>query len=423
MSAPGTGRAFRAIHGTPGSLDSVDSAAGPLAGEQHFARSFPAKPVSFVRGSSHELFTPDGDAYVDLGGASHGVANFGHSHPRIVAAIEEQARRLTHVGATIPNPERGAFLDRLHRILPSHLSQTFLGNSGAEAVEAALKHAAAATGRRRFVALQNGFHGRTLGALSATMRPQYRKPFAGLLLDVSAVPLNDEAALESAVTDETAAVLVEPIQGEGGLGVAAPSFLRAAERVAHDHGALLVVDEVQTGLGRTGTDLAIGPSGIRPDLLLLGKSLAGGLPLGACSMTEEVATRMPPGGHGSTFGGSPLVCAAASAALDVLREERLSERARETGERFRRRLASLDSPLVREVRGRGLMLGLDLRVRSQPVLDALLARRWLALAAGPTVVRFLPPLAIPPEVLDRAADDLAQCLAATSLAASPEAAA
>lgn len=396
------------IHGSLGphrpSSVSANPVAGHPSGEGHLARSFPPKPIAFVRGAGHELFTAEGTAYVDLGGASHGVANFGHNHPRIVAAIREQAGQLIHDTMTIPSPVRAGFLDRLHRVVPTHLERTFLANSGTEAMECAIKHAVAATGRTKFVALKNSFHGRTIGALSATFRPQYRKPFAGLLLDVTFVAPNDEAALEAAVTDETAAILVESVQGEGGLTVLTAGFLRACQRVAHAHGALLVVDEIQTGLGRTGTDLAITPSGANPDLLLLGKSLAGGLPIGTCSMTEAVAAKMPAGGHGNTFGGSPLVCAAASAALDVLRDENLANQAAATGEAFRLRLERLGSPLVRDVRGQGLMMGLDLRIKSQPVLDHLLQQRHLALAAGPTVVRFLPPLAIPGAILEGTAD-------------------
>lgn len=418
--APTTGRGSHGIHGSFQNNSalgrSADSAARPSpVSEGHLARSFPPKPVAFVRGSGHELFTADGVAYTDLGGASHGVANFGHNHPRIVAAIQAQAATLIHETMTIPSVVRGAFLDRLHRLLPGHLERTFLANSGTEAVECAIKHAVTATGRNKFVALKNSFHGRTLGALSATFRPQYRKPFAGVLLDVEFVAPNDEAALEAAVTDETAAILIEPIQGEGGLAVLSESFLRACQRVAHAHGALLVVDEIQTGLGRTGTDLAISQSAVRPDMVLLGKSLAGGLPIGTCSMTEAVAAKMPAGGHGNTFGGSPLVCAAASAALDVLRDERLSEQAAASGAQFRSRLERLGSPLVRDVRGKGLMLGVDLRIKSQPVLDRLLQNRLLALAAGPTVVRFLPPLATPPALLANVADVLTGILAEPAL--------
>lgn len=380
-------------------------------GEAHLARSFPAKPIEVVRALGHMLTASDGRTYVDLGGASHGVANFGHNHPRIVAAIQHQADQAIHHTMTIPSPVRATFLDELHRILPAHLERTFLANSGTEAVEAALKHAVAATGRSHIVALKGSFHGRTIGALAATFRPQYRKPFAALLPEVTFVAPNDEAALDAAVTSETAMVLVEPIQGEGGLTACTPEFLRACQRTGHDRGALFAVDEIQTGLGRTGSDLAVTPSGTKPDLLLLGKSLAGGLPIGTCSMTSDVAARMPPGGHGNTFGGSPIVCAAATAALQVLREERLSEQASGTGAAFRKALQGIASPLVREVRGRGLMLGLDLRIKAQPVLDGLLRRGWLALAAGPTVVRFLPPLAIPAGLVQDVVGHVADVLA------------
>jgi [amino-group carrier protein]-gamma-(L-lysyl/L-ornithyl)-L-glutamate aminotransferase len=388
-------------------------------GEPHLVTAFPQKDLSIERAQGAHLYAQDGRRYVDLGGASHGVANFGHNHPRIAAAVQEQLGLVTHVSTTIPTPSRRLFLDRLHDLLPSHLGRTFLSNSGTEAVEAALKFSHAATKRSRFVAVRNAFHGRTLGALSTTFRPAYRQPFERLLRPVDFVPLNDAAALESAVTDETAAILVEPIQGEGGLGVASPEFLAAAERVAHRHGALLVVDEVQTGLGRTGRDLAIEAAGIRPDILLLGKSLAGGLPIGATAMTEEVAAALPPAGHGNTFGGSPLVCAAAAAALQVLRDERLAERARVEGEHFSRALRALASPLVREVRGAGLMLGLDLRLKPAPVLNGLLDRGFLALPSGLTVARFLPPLTIDRADLDAAAQALRDVLHETSLA--PEA--
>lgn len=387
------------------------TASGADAEALHLARSFPPKPVSFVRGLAHNLYTADGTAYVDLGGASHGVANFGHNHPRIVEAIQQQARDLIYCTNTVPSPVRAAMLEGLHRILPPHLSRTFLANSGTEAIEAAVKFAVAKTGRKRFVAARNAFHGRSLGALSATFRPQYRQPFAALLHETAFVPLNDVAALETAVRDDVAGIILEPVQGEGGLAVATSDYLRAAERLAHQHGALLIIDEIQTGMGRTGTDLAIQESGVRPDILCLGKSLAGGLPVGTTSMTEEVAARMPAGGHGTTFGGSPIVCAAAAAALEVLRENQLSAVAHASGEHLRKALADLGSPLVREVRGRGLMLGVDLRVRAQGILDQMLQRRFLALAAGPTVVRWLPPLATPRAVLDEAVACFAQAVA------------
>lgn len=391
--------------------------------EPHLFTAFPQKPFTVERAEGSVLHTTDGRRIIDMGGASHGVANFGHSHPRIVAAIREQAGRIVHMPATVPNPARAEFLERLHRLLPSHLSRSFLSNSGTEAVEAALKFGHAKTGRRNIVAFRNAFHGRTLGSLSATFKPQYRKPFEPQLQPTTFVPLNDEAALEGAVTDQTMAVIVEPIQGEGGLAVASDGFLQAAERIAHAHGALLIVDEIQTGLGRTGRDLAIDGTGVKPDLLLLGKSLAGGLPIGVTAMTEEVAAAMPPGGHGNTFGGQPLVMAAGAAALDVLREERLATRAMEEGARFQQALSRLGSPLVREVRGRGLMVGLDLRIKPPAFLNGLVDRGFLALPAGVTVARFLPPLNIARADLDAAAAAIRATLADPAVAKMAEAAA
>lgn len=379
-------------------------------GEAHIVSLFHQKPVLFERGQGAHLFTAAGERYTDLGGASHGVANFGYSHPKIVEAIRTQAQRVVHLVQSVPTPARAEFLDELHRLAPARLDRTYLANSGAEAVEAALKFAHTTTKRSRFVALKGSFHGRTLGALATTFRPAYRKPFEALLRPIEFVPANDEAALKAAITPETAAVLVEPLQGEGGVNPLTDEFLRAAERIAHSQGALLIVDEIQTGLGRTGKNLAIDGTGVQPDLLLLGKSLAGGLPIGAAVMREEVAASMPMGGHGSTFSGGPLVCAAGTVALRILRDEKLADRARSLGERFRARLSGVRSPLVRELRGRGLMQGLEFRVRSQYVLDRLLSKRFLALPAGSNVIRFLPPLVIDGAELDAAADAVAAAL-------------
>jgi acetylornithine/LysW-gamma-L-lysine aminotransferase len=385
------------------------------AEDAHLAVSFPQKPVGFVEGRGANLTTSDGRTVVDLGGASHGVANFGHAHPRIARAIAQQSARLVHTVQTVRSPVREAFLDRLHRLLPDRLERTFLANSGAEAVEAAFKYAHAATGRTKIVAARNGFHGRTLGALAATHRPQYRRPFEAMLHHVDFVRYNDIGAMEEAVDEQTAAVILEPVQGEGGVVVADPGYLEAAGRAAHKAGALLVVDEIQTGLGRTGHDLAVQAGDAKPDILLLGKSLAGGLPIGTASMTADVAAAMPPGGHGTTFGGSPLVMAAAAEALQILADEKLAEAAMAKGAHVRRRLEALDAPLVREVRGRGLMIGIDLRIRPQAVLARLLDAGFLALPAGSTVVRLLPPLTIGRSDLDAAVDALGTILGEPSL--------
>lgn len=391
------------------------------AEDDHLALSFPQKPVAFVRGEGAYLYDADDRRYIDLGGASHGVANFGHAHPAIVAAIRDQAAHLIHTVQTVRSPVRADFLQRLHQLLPDHLSRSFLSNSGAEAVEAALKYAHVATGRTRIVAARAGFHGRTLGALAATQKPQYRKPFEGILRHVDFVPYNDAGALADAVTEDTAAVLLEPVQGEGGVVPADPGYLKAAQDTAHDLGALFVVDEIQTGLGRTGRPLAIQDHDVEPDLLLLGKSLAGGLPIGVTAMTEKVAAAMPSAGHANTFGGGPLVMAAATAALETLEGEKLSTKALVKGGHVLTRLRELDSPIVRDVRGRGLMIGLDLRIRPQPVLERLLDAGFLALPAGSTVVRLLPPLTIARDDLDAAVDALDEILNDPALAPNPEA--
>ncbi len=379
-------------------------------GEARLLRGFAAKPIVAERALNATIWDAAGRAYTDLGGASHGVALVGHNHPRVVTAIQAQADRLLHVAAGIQSPERAAFLDALHARLPSQLARTFLANSGAEAMECALKLAVAATGRGRFVACRDSFHGRTAAALSVTHRAAFREPFQPMLPKTEFVAFNDEEALKSAVPRDTAAVVVEPVQGEGGVRAATASFLRAARDVATDVGAILVFDEVQSGLGRTGTFLAATPSGVVPDAVALAKGLAGGLPIGACSMTEELAARLPPGGHGSTYGGAPLACAAGSAVLGILDDERLLWRAHAIGERLLSGIRSLAHPLVRDVRGSGAMVGIELRVKPQPAITALQAQGFLVLGGGTTGLRLLPPLTVEDATLDKFLEVLPRCL-------------
>lgn len=383
---------------------------------------FAKKPLTIVRGQNATLWSDDGTPYVDLG-ANFGVANVGHSHPRVVEAIRAQAIQLTHLQQTLYSPPRAAFLARLRSILPSGLSRVFLSNSGAEAVESALKYARVGTRRSRFVAARNAFHGRTLGALGATWKPEYRRPFEPLTPTFDFVPYNDPAALDRVVTEETAALILEPVQGEGGVIPATAEYLREARRVCRERGALLIFDEIQTGLGRTGRTWAFERYGVEPDLLCMGKSIAGGLPMGVLAMREDVAQAMPRGAHGTTFGGSPLVCAAAEATLGVLLEERLAERSERLGELALERLRTLQVPVVRETRGIGLMIGVDLRVKPQPVLERLLERRVLALQAGTTVLRLLPPLTIPHAQLNEGLDRVVETLGERAWIARPEVAA
>jgi LysW-gamma-L-lysine/LysW-L-ornithine aminotransferase len=350
------------------------------------------RPPSIVRGAGAYLWDAGGRRYVDLG-VSHGVGSLGASHPAVVRAVEEQAARLLYLGSGLDSPVRTEFLDRLTALLPPSLSRVFLSNSGTEAVEAAIKFGRAATGRPKVVAAMRGFHGRTMGALSATWRREFREGFEPLVPGFVHVPFNDLAALERAVDDTTALVLLEPVQGEGGVHPATADYLRAARATASARGALLAFDEVQTGIARTGRTFAFERFGVVPDLLTLAKSLAGGVPIGATVTTEEVRTRFH-GTHHSTFGGTPLACAAGSAALDVVVRERLAERAERLGALALDRLSHLPTDRVREVRGLGLMIGIECREKVAPMLAALEAKGFLAISAGPTVLRLLPPLVI-----------------------------
>lgn len=322
------------------------------------------------------------------------MGNLGAADPEVAEALRRQASELLYLGTGYESPVRSAFLERLLALLPPSFARVFLSNSGTEAVEAALKIARSATGRPKVVAAMRGFHGRTLGALSATWRKELRAPFEPLIPGFVHVPYNDADALRAAVDSTTALVLLEPVQGEGGVHVAAPAFLEAAREAADRSGALLAFDEVQTGIGRTGRLFAFERWGIVPDLLVLAKSLAGGVPIGATVTSAAVEARFQ-GTHHSTFGGNPLACAAGIAALSRTVRDRLPERADRLGEIARKRLSGLPRERVREVRGLGLMIGIELRERVAPILEALEGRGFLALPAGATVLRLLPPLIIP----------------------------
>ena len=365
----------------------------------HTSGVYPKRPLAVVRGEGARLWDADGKEYIDCVGGQ-GAANLGHAHPAILEALTQQAARLVSCPEIFYNDLRAHYLQALTSAAPEGLDRAFLCNSGAEAVEAGIKFARLATGRTRFVAAARGFHGRTLGALSATWNRDYRAPFEPLAPEFSHVPYNDLAALDSAVTTETAAVLLEPVQGEGGVHPAEPAYLQGAAEICRERGALLMLDEVQTGFGRTGALFACQRYGVSPDLLVLAKSIAGGLPMGACLLGERVG-KPKPMTHGTTFGGNPLACAAGLAALRVLQDERLPERADRLGQRLMTQLRELRSRWVREVRGLGLLVGVELKMKVTPVLRAMQQLGVLALPAGPTVLRLLPPLVITEEDLDR----------------------
>ncbi len=370
----------------------------PEPSRREFGEGGHPRPT-IVRGDGASLWDDRGRRFVDLG-ATHGVGNLGASPPAVVRAIQEQAARLIHLGSGYASPVRTEFLEKLLGLLPASFGRVFLANSGTEAVEAAIKIARSSTGRPKVVAAMRGFHGRTLGALSATWRRELREPFLPLVPEFVHVPFNDPAALDAAVDERTALVLLEPVQGEGGVHVATAEYLRAARAAADRSGAVLTFDEVQTGLGRTGRLFAFEHARVVPDVLVLSKSLAGGVPIGATVTTPEIESRFR-GSHHSTFGGNPLACAAGLAALDLVVRERLAERAEKLGRVAFDRFRSLPPERVREVRGLGLMIGIELREKVAPVLAALEANGFLAIPAGATVLRLLPPLVIDAADWDR----------------------
>ena len=370
---------------------------------------YPKRDLTLVRGRGAEVWDDRGRRYLDCV-AGIGVASIGHANPAVARAIADQARTLVTCPGIFYNDQRALLLEKLASIAPPGLTRAFLCNSGAEAVEAAFKFARVATGRTGIVSTMRGFHGRTMGALSATFRKDYREPFAPLVPGFSFVPFNDAEKMRAAVGEDTAAVVLEPVQGEGGVRPAEAGYLRAVRALCDETGALLILDESQTGFCRTGRMFACERYGVEPDLLCLAKAIAGGVPMGAVL----AGNRLPPlvGKHGTTFGGNPLACAAALAAIQFMEDERLADRAETLGARFSERFAAQRPARVRAVRQTGLMIGIELRERCRPYLTALMEKGVLALPAGATVIRLLPPLVITEAQLDEVIEALVAVLGA-----------
>src|SRR2546425_2309416 len=364
--------------------------------------------LTLVRGEGSYLWDDKDRRYLDLM-TNYGVNLLGHTHPLVTDAIKLQASRLTNAHQSFDTPARQDFLDALRSLLPPPLSRISFGNSGAEAIEAALKFARVATGRVGIVATHRAYHGRTFGALSATADAKYRDPFAPMLEGVRHIPFDDLDALARVLDDSVAAVIVEPIQGEGGVRVPADGYLRGIRERCDARGILLICDEIQTGL-RTGSPFAVAREDIVPDILCLSKSIANGLPIGVTVTTEAVSERVPKGSHGSTFAGNPLVCAAGAATLRVLGDGELHARAAQAGARFQQKIRDLRLPQIREVRGRGLMLAVELKKPATPVIKAMQERGVLVLPGGGTVIRFLPSILIQDDQLDEGIAVLGEAL-------------
>jgi acetylornithine/LysW-gamma-L-lysine aminotransferase len=375
----------------------------------HTSGLYQKRDLSLVRGDGARVWDEAGREYIDCVGGQ-GSGNLGHANAAVAEALAKQARTLSFCTELFYNDRRAELYDRLAGILPPSLDRIFLCNSGTEAVEGALKFARLATKRTHVTATMRGFHGKTMGALSATWGPEYRELFGPLLEGFSHIPFNKTEALDAAITAETSAFIVELVQGEGGVRPATKEFIAEAARLCRDRGALLIVDEVQTGFGRTGTMFALEQYGIVPDVLCLAKSIAGGIPMGAIAFSRALG-ELPKRSHSTTFGGNPLACAAAVATIDEHLRLGLAAAAAERGKQLHDGLAAIASPKIREVRGLGLIQGIELKENAGPTLKALQDGGVLALGAGPTVVRYLPPLVITAAQIDAVVDATRAALA------------
>lgn len=373
-------------------------------------------PVVFERGEGCRLFTAEGRSYLDLI-SGVGVAALGHAHPKLASAVAEQAAVLLHTSNLFFHPLQGELASRLTAL--SGMDRAFFCNSGAEAVEACLKFSrrywhAKGTPRARFVALEHAFHGRTMGALSVTWDDHYRAPFAPLLAEVVFVPADDPAALQAAVTDDTAAIVVEPIQGEGGVRPISQRMADAIWESCKRTDTLLIADEVQCGLGRTGRPFYSSAIGLKPDLMAVGKALGAGVPVAASLFTERVAAAAAFGDHGSTYGGNLLACRAALVFLDELTKHGLMDHVARVGRHAESLLRSMGSrhTAVKEVRGAGLIWGIELDRPAAPVVEAALERGLLINRTSDTVVRLLPPFVITASELDEGIAILEEAISA-----------
>lgn len=356
----------------------------------HSLPLYAKREIALVRGEGAYLYDSDGKRYLDAM-SNYGVAVLGHADPEFTAALADQLATLSTCHQSFYNDQRAALLEKIATISPAELQRAFLSNSGAEAIEAALKFARATTGRTSVVAAKRGYHGRTLGALSATADVKYRKPFEPLPIPATHVSFGDLEALDAAVDENTSAIILEPIQGEAGIYPATIDYLKGAREIATRKGALLIADEIQSGF-RTGAPFVSVAVGVIPDIIATAKAVANGFPIGLTLTTDAISEAMPGGAHGTTFGGNPLACRAAVVTLNALEERGLYARAESLGAQIIERIEGIGSPKVRQVRGKGFMIGLEMKERVTPTLRGLQEAGVLALTASSTSLRFLPPM-------------------------------
>jgi acetylornithine/N-succinyldiaminopimelate aminotransferase len=356
-------------------------------------------PVALIKGEGSVVWDVEGNSYIDCV-AGIAVNNVGHANPKVAEAICNQAKKLIHVSNLYYTEEQVTLAKLLVDVSPH--KKAFFCNSGAEANEGAIKLARKHTGKGEIITMKNSFHGRTITTITATGQPKYQKGFGPLTPGFKYVPYGDIAAFSDVISPETAAVLVEPIQGEGGVIVPPEGYLNELKELCQDHNALLILDEVQTGFGRTGEMFASQTMGVTPDITTLAKAIAGGFPMGAVMASNDVAETFEPGDHAATFGGSPLACAAAKASINYILDENLLERSKENGAYFKNKLNKIkeDHVIVKEVRGLGLMLGMELNLECGKIVEDLRENGIIANCAAGNVLRFVPPLVIDKDQID-----------------------
>ena len=366
-----------------------------MSEDQFMGNLYQRFPVTIEKGVGAHVWDIDGKEYIDCMGG-YGVALVGHQNQRVNNAIKKQLDKIITVHSSLYNKTREEFLKMLIGLAPKGLTQVHLNNSGAEAIEAAIKFARKFTGKKGMIAMKGSYHGKSFGALSLTFGPKYRKPFEPLVEKVSFASFGDIESLRSVIDDETAFIILEPIQGESGIIVAPEGFLQEVRKLCDEKGILLIFDEIQAGLGRTGRLWACDHWNTVPDILCLAKGIAGGVPMGATLVRPDILASMNKGEHSSTFGGNPISCAAGIAALKALTEDGLIENSEKMGKIFREGLEKLKEKhtMIREIRGKGLMIGIEMKFEIKDILMGLIKEGILMLYSGRNILRILPPLVI-----------------------------
>jgi len=369
-----------------------------MSEDQYLGNLYQRFPVTIEKGLGSHVWDTDNNEYIDCMGG-YGVALVGHRNERVVNAIKSQIDKVITVHSSFYSKTREKFLQTLIDTAPSGLSQVHLNNSGAESIEAAIKFARKFTGKKKMVAMKGSYHGKSMGALSLTFNPKYREPFQPLVEEVLFSPYGDADALQNVVDKDTAFVILEPIQGESGIHVPPEGFLQEVRKICDENDSLLIFDEIQSGLGRTGSMWASEHWKTVPDIMCLAKGIAGGVPMGVTLVRPDILAVMKKGEHSSTFGGNPLACAAGTATLQALTQDGLVENAKSMGEKFLRGLEELKSKhkIIREVRGKGLMIGVELKFEVKDILMEGIKNGLLLLYSGRNILRFLPPLVISEE--------------------------